>query len=133
MDKYFGFVFFMLTIAVIEMRSIEDSLLYKNVKIPKNWKTDDRYSFQWKGDFTYGVPEDSKCEKVMMPKYGRFICSSGKGLGRIMCLTECMDGYEHAKKAMVFICKDEGKWLDIRHKEISTPYPECIRSKWPSQ
>ncbi|XP_057313909.1 uncharacterized protein LOC130655195 [Hydractinia symbiolongicarpus] len=124
MDKYFGFVFFMLTIAVIEMRSIEDGLLYKNVKIPKNWKTDDRYSFQWKGDYTYGIPDDSKCEKVIVPKYGRFVCGP-KNSGRIMCLCQCMEGYEIAGKPMIYLCKDEGKWLDIRHNEIPTPHPEC--------
>jgi len=102
-----------------------EHLLYKNVFIPDNWRTDPRYDLQWKGGFTYGLPRGSKCPRVIIPSFGRVVCSDGKGLSRTMCLSECMIGYQHVEKSKVFICHKDGIWMNIYKKRIETPFVQC--------
>lgn len=109
----------------------DQHLLYKNVVVPHNWQTDDRYEFHWQGAFSYGLPPAAKCDRVITPPFGRMVCSDSKGLSRTMCLTECMIGFERIQKSSsVFICRKDGSWMDIYKKRISTPFFQCAQTNY---
>lgn len=81
--------------------------------------------FFFTGAFSLGAPEHSTCPIVLQPEQGRFVCSVGTVLERSMCLVECKKGFEQDRPPVVYICEN-GKWLDLTRKPISTPEPHCI-------
>ena len=91
-----------------------------------NWKKDKRYDSEWlTGYFTYGLPTSSKCKQMTVFGHGRFICTTGKGLSRIMCIGECMREYEQLQRTMIYLCRNDGVWLNIIKTRVTTPYIIC--------
>ncbi|XP_004207954.1 sushi, von Willebrand factor type A, EGF and pentraxin domain-containing protein 1 [Hydra vulgaris] len=117
---------------IVEMKPLSQSAIINNFLTPDNWRSDKKYRFTWEGDFSYNVPKNLKCPRVIIPDHGRFVCSAGENFSRSMCLPECEIGYRLAmpESASVFICLNNGKWIDIFKNSVPTPVMKCVEDKY---
>ena len=85
-------------------------------------------SYWFSAGFTYNTPKDSNCEPVILPEHGRLICTNEQDSPHIMCMSECMKGYEKTQEHDLFFCSRKGIWSNIYKKVIPQLKIGCLKT-----